>query len=222
MVAVVIFKMYICCILFLVPILSLFLLNFCQLQHCWSKRYFASNASWCEVARRADAACVARPQICSFHRLGAPLYHTWVRPVYHTWVRPCTILGCVPVPYTLIPTSRSYDTQLAMARYLASLRDIPYDTPWYERPLPPNGGTGAKREECLVVPSLWQCSALFEAGAGQSRAIKGPAADLTDPASKPTTIDALPWHPLAHQRSYDHHLCSMLPFLALRANQIIV
>ena len=56
--------------------------NFCQLQHCWSNRYFASNASWCEVARRADAACVARPQICSFHRLGAP----------------CTILGCAPVP----------------------------------------------------------------------------------------------------------------------------
>ena len=78
--------------------------NFCQLQHCWSNRYFASNASWCEVARRADAACVARPQICSFHRLGAPLYHTWVRlvpylgaPLYHTWVRPCTILGCAPV-----------------------------------------------------------------------------------------------------------------------------
>ena len=64
--------------------------NFCQLQHCWSNRYFASNASWCEVARRADAACVARPQICSFHRLGAPCTILGCA-LYHTWVRPCTI-----------------------------------------------------------------------------------------------------------------------------------
>ena len=134
------------------------------------------------------------------------------------WVRPVPYLGA---PLCTI----NADTYFSFLRYPACYGTILSFSAWHtlrypviRTSLPPNGGTGAKREECLVVPSLWQCSALFEAGAGQSRAIKGPAADLTDPASKPTTIDALPWHPLAHQRSYDHHLCSLLPFLALRAN----